>query len=92
MTPGSTITLQPDAFCGAMNPDETVSSSNGIARNSREDNNLEESGNGLNNSSTITPNDRYDPSANESGEETTQIQRKKTSQELQNFTFQTGGN
>ena len=32
-TPGSTITLQPDAFRGAINPDETVSSSNGIARN-----------------------------------------------------------
>ena len=27
-TPGSTITLQPDAFGGAMNPDETFSSSN----------------------------------------------------------------
>ena len=58
MTPGSTITLQPDAFRGAMNPDETVSSSTGIERNSRGDNNLEESGNGLNNSSTITPSDR----------------------------------
>ena len=30
MTPGSTITLQPDAFRGEMNPDETVSSSSGI--------------------------------------------------------------
>ena len=76
-TPGSTITLQPDAFRGAMNPDENVSSSNGFARNSRGDNNLEESVNGLNNSSTITPNDRYDPSANESGEETIQIHRKR---------------
>ena len=76
-TPGSTITLQPDAFRGAMNPEEINSSSNGLVRNSREDNNQEESGSGLNNSSTITPNDRYDPSANESGEETTQIHRKR---------------
>jgi hypothetical protein len=37
-----------------MNPDENVSSSNGLVRNSRGDNNQEESGNGLNNSSTIT--------------------------------------
>ena len=43
MTPVPTITLQPDAFRGAMNPDETVSSSTGIERNSRGDNNLEES-------------------------------------------------
>ena len=35
-TPGSTITLQPDAFRGAMNPDEIVPSSNGISRNARE--------------------------------------------------------
>ena len=77
MTPGSTITLQPDAFRGAMNPDETVYNSTGIERNSRGDNNLEESGNGINNSSTITPIDRYDPLANDSGEETTQIHRKR---------------
>ena len=74
-TPGSTIMLQPDAFRRAMNPDENVSSSNGLVRNSRGDNNQKESGNDLNNSSTITPNDRYDTSANESGEETTQIHR-----------------
>ena len=30
-TPGSTITLQPDAFRGAMNPDENLSGSNGIS-------------------------------------------------------------
>ena len=36
MTPVPTITLQPDAFRGAMNPDETVTSSTGIERNSRE--------------------------------------------------------
>ena len=36
MTPVPTITLQPDAFRGAMNPDETVSISTGIERNSRE--------------------------------------------------------
>ena len=31
-TSGSTITLQPDAFRGAMNPDKTISSSNGMSR------------------------------------------------------------
>ena len=83
MTPGSTITLQPDAFRGAMNPDETVSSSTGIERNSRGDNNLEESGNGLNNSSTITPKWIWwgnDPDSSQT----------ETTQESQKFTFQTG--
>ena len=32
-TPGSTITLQPDAFRGAMNPEESISSSTGLLRN-----------------------------------------------------------
>ena len=77
MTPVPTITLQPDAFREAMNPDETGSSSTGNERNSRGDNNLEESGNGLNNSSTITPSDRYNPLANDSGEETTRIHHKR---------------
>ena len=64
-------------YRGAMNPDETVSSSTGIEQNPRGVNNLEESGNSINNSSTITPIDRYNPLANDSGEETTQIYRKR---------------
>ena len=76
-TPGSTITLQSDAFRGAMIPDENTFDSNKISRNKRGDINLEKSGNGLNISSKITPIDRYDPLANDSGEETTQIHRKR---------------
>ena len=76
-TPGSTITLKPDAFRGAMNPEESTSISNGMLRNQMGDKNPEESGNGLNNSSMITPNERYDPSANGSGDETTHIHRKR---------------
>ena len=76
-TPSSTITLQQGAFRGAMNPEESASSSTGLLRNPRGENNQEDSGNVLNKSSSITPNDRYDPSANESGEETTQMHRKR---------------
>jgi hypothetical protein len=49
----SSITLQPDAFRGAMNPEEGISSSSGLLRNTRGDNNQEESGNGFNKSSKI---------------------------------------
>ena len=57
--------------------EEGISSSTGMLRNPRGDNNQEESGNSLNNSTTITPHDRYDPSANGSGDETTQIDCKR---------------
>jgi hypothetical protein len=46
-------------------------------RNLRGDNNQEELGNGLNNSSTITHNKMYDPSSNGLGDETTQINHKR---------------
>jgi hypothetical protein len=75
-TPGSTITLQPDAFRDAMNPEEGISSSTGLLQNTRGENNQEETGNSLNNSSTITPSERYDPAANRSCDETTQIHQK----------------
>ena len=60
-----------------MNPAEVSFRNNGMLRNPGGDNNQEESGNGLNNSSRITPQDRNDPSANGSGNETTQIHRKR---------------
>ena len=60
-----------------MNPEKSNSSSNGLLRNQRGDNNQEELGNALNNSSTITPNERYDPAANGSEDETTNIHRKR---------------
>ena len=69
--------MQPDAYRGTMNPEKSNSSSNGLLRNQRGDNNQEESGNTLNNSSTITPNKRYDPAANGSEDETTNIHRKR---------------
>ena len=69
--------MQPDAYRGTMNPEKSNSSSNGLLRNQRGDNNQEESGNTLNNSSTITPNKRYDPVANGSEDETTNIHRKR---------------
>ena len=43
-TPGSKITLQSDAFRGAMNPEEGISSSTGLLRNPRGENIQEESG------------------------------------------------
>ena len=73
-TPGPSIALQPDAFRGAMNPDEVRSRNNGILQNPEGDNNQEDSGNV---SSRITPQERYDPLANGSGDETTQDQRKR---------------
>jgi len=76
-TPGSAITLQPDAFRGAMNPEEVSSRNNGVLRNPGGDNNQEDSGNDVNNSSRITPLERYDPLANESGDETTKIHHKR---------------
>ena len=69
--------MQPDAYRGTMNPEKSNSSSNGLLRNQRGDNNQEESGNTLNNSSTITPNKRYDPAANGSEDETTNIHCKR---------------
>ena len=57
-----------------MNPDEVRSRKNGILQNPEGDNNQEDSGNV---SSRITPQERYDPSANGSGDETTQVQRKR---------------
>jgi hypothetical protein len=48
-----------------------------MLRNPRGDNNLEESDHGINISSKITPHERYDPTANISGEEMTQINRKR---------------
>jgi hypothetical protein len=76
-TPDSSITLQSDAFRGAMNSEEGISSSTGLLQNPSGDNNHENSGNGLNISSTITPSKRYDLSANGSGDKTTQINHKR---------------
>ena len=76
-TPGSSIALQPDAFRGAMNPKEVRFRYNGMLRNPEGDNNQDDSGNGLNISSRITPQERYDPSANGSRDETTQVHRKR---------------
>ena len=59
-TPGSSIALQPDAFRGAMNPEEVSFRNNGMLRNPRGDNSQEESGNSLNNSSSITSQERYE--------------------------------
>jgi hypothetical protein len=54
-TPGSSITMQPDAFREAMNPEEVGFRNNGMLQNPEGDNNQDDSGNGLNNSSKITP-------------------------------------
>jgi hypothetical protein len=60
-----------------MNPEEVRFRYNGMLRNPEGDNNQDDSENGLNNSSRITFQDRYDPSANGSGDETTQVHRKR---------------
>ena len=53
-TLGSSIALQPDAFRGAMNPEEVRFRNNGMLQNPEGDNNQDDSGNGLNISSRIT--------------------------------------
>ena len=55
-TPGSSIALQPDAFRGAMNPEEVRFRNNGMLQNPEGGNNQEDSGNI---SSSITPQERY---------------------------------
>ena len=57
-----------------MNPEEVRFRNNGMLQNPEGDNNQEDSGNV---SSRITPQERYDPLANGSGEETTQVHRKR---------------
>ena len=89
-TPGSAIALQPNAFRGTMNPEEVSSRNNGLLRNPGGDNNQEDSGIDVNNSSRTTPLERYDPLANDSGDETTHNHRKlKHRRSCKNWTFQT---
>jgi hypothetical protein len=69
--------IDPKRFRGAMNPEELSFRNNGMLRNTGGDDNHEESGNSLNISSRITPQERCDPSANRSGDETTNNHRKR---------------